>query len=290
MMTRDVTALLDGDVDSESVEVRGRRIHYLTAGSGARPLVLLHGGIIDAAHVSWGDLIGPLSEDATVYAPDLPGYGASEMPADPVSMSTLVESVAAFIDELSLEDPVVAGISMGGGVAIGLALTHPERVSRVVALDAFALGSELPNGLLTWLLATVQVTNRLSVALMRWSRRYTVAGLASLVSDPDSLSADAIDRVVAEVKRPGAGAAFRAFRASEVTRSGYRTDYSDRVADLSVPVRYVHGADDDLLPSAWSERAADRTPDSELFALDGCGHLPTLEKPDRVRDLVAGVL
>lgn len=289
-MAFDATALLDADVDSETVQIRGRRLHYLTAGAGTRPLVLLHGGIIDAAHVSWGELVGPLAEEATVYAPDLPGYGASEMPADPLSMPTLVESVAAFLDELSLEDPVVTGLSMGGGVAVGLALAYPERVSRVVALDAFALGRELPNGLLTWLLAKIQVTNHLSVALMRRSRRVTVAGLASLVADPDTLSADVIDRVVAEVNRPGAGRAFRAFRANEVTRSGYRTDYSDRVADLSVPVRYVHGADDDLLPPAWSERAADRTPDSELFVLDECGHLPTFERPDRVRDLVADVL
>jgi pimeloyl-ACP methyl ester carboxylesterase len=163
-------------------------------------------------------------------------------------------------------------------------------VSQVVALEAFALGSELSNGLLTWLLAKIQVTNHLSVALMRRSRRFVESSLGSLAYDPDSISEATIDRVIDEVKRPGAGAAFRKFRATEVTRNGYRTDYSNRLSELTVPVRYVHGVADDLLPPRWSERAAERTPDSDLYMLEECGHLAPLEKTEEVYDLVTELL
>lgn len=279
----------DTDLTDESVTVDGTRLQYLTGGTGQTPLVLLHGGIIDAAHISWGELLGPLAERTRVYALNLPGYGGSELPDGPLSIPHHVETVASVIDALGIRDPVVAGTSMGGGTALGLALDYPDRVSEVVALEAFGLGSDLPSGLLTWVLAKIQVTNHLSVALMRRSRRFVELSLGSLAADPDSISAATVDRVMDELQRPDAGAAFRKFRATEVTRDGYRTDYSDRVSQLTVPVRYIHGTEDDLLPPRWSERAAERTPDGDCYMLD-CGHLAPLERPDDVYDHITDVL
>lgn len=278
------------DLTEVTVTVDGTRLQYVTGGTGETPLILLHGGIIDAAHISWGELLGPLAARTRVYALNLPGYGGSDLPDGPLSMNRHVETVAAFLDELDITDPVIAGTSMGGGIAIGLALSYPDRVSQVVALEAFALGTELSSGLLTWLLAKIQVTNHLSVALMRRSRGFVESSLGSLAYDPDSISDATIDRVVAEVKRPGAGAAFRKFRAAEVTRHGYRTDYSEHLSQLTVPVRYVHGNHDDLLPPRWSERAAERTPESDLFLLEECGHLAPLEKPDKIYGLLTELL
>jgi pimeloyl-ACP methyl ester carboxylesterase len=280
----------DTDLTDETVTLDGNGLQYLTGGTGQTPLVLLHGGIIDAAHISWGELLGPLAERTRVYALNLPGYGGSELPDGPLSMEHHVETVAAFVDELGLEDPVVAGTSMGGGAALGLALDYPDRVREVVALEAFALGSELSSGLLTWLLAKIQVTNHISVALMRRSRSFVESSLATLASDPDSISDATVDRVMHEAKRRGAGKAFRKFRAAEVTRNGYRTEYTDRLPALTVPVHYVHGTDDELLPPRWSERAAERTPDSELSMLDACGHLAPLERPDRVYEILTDAL
>lgn len=290
MVAAEGVSAVDTDISEDTVDVDSTRIHYLTGGTGDPPLVLLHGGIIDAAHVSWGELLGPLAEETHIYALDLPGYGESELPDEPLSLSTHVDAVAGFVDELDLEAPVVAGISMGGGTAIGLGLEYPDRVSQVVAIDAYGLGSDLSSGLLTWVLAKIQVTNHVSVALMRRSRRVVRGSLENLAADPDAITDEMVDRVQGEAKRPGAGAAFRKFRAAEVTRDGYRTDYSDRVDDLEVPVRYVHGTEDDLFPTAWSERAAERTPDGEFYALEGCGHLGTFEKPDKIRDLIVDVL
>ena len=271
--------------------VDGRRLHYLTAGDpGDPPLVLLHGGIIDAAHISWGELIGPLSEGARVIAPDLPGYGKSALPEGPFGVPDHVDAVASLLADLDLADPVVAGISMGGGVAVGLGLEAPERVGRLVAVAPFALGGGLPNGALSWLLAKVQVTNHVSVALMRRSRGFLAASVENLCYEGNPVNAAAMARIAAEVERPDAGAAFRRLRAAEVTRGGYRTDYSPRLGDMSVPVRLVHGQADEVIPADVSERAHERALNSELFTLEECGHLVTLERPDRTYELVSEVL
>jgi len=277
-------------VSRESVSVRGETMHYLRAGEAGPPLVLLHGGIIDAAHVSWAPQFAPLAEHARVYAPNFPGYGPTPLPDDALKIGRHVDSIAGFLDALDLEDAVVAGTSMGGGVAIGLGLVRPERLDHVVALDAMALGRELSGGKLTWLLAKLRVTNRLSVALMRRSRQYVRLGLQSLVHEDFFVPSSLVDLVRAEARRPGAGAAFRNFRAHEVSWSGYRTDYTDRLSGLTVPTTLVHGRDDAVFPVAWSERAASHMPAAELHLLEDCGHLPTWEATDDVDAVLAAHL
>lgn len=277
-------------VSRETVSVRGETMHYLRAGDAGPPLVLLHGGIIDAAHVSWAPQLAPLAEHARVYAPNFPGYGPTPLPDDALTIGRHVDSIAGFLDALDLEDVVVAGISMGGGVAVGLGLDHPERLAHVVALDAMALGSELAGGKLTWLLAKLRVTNRLSVALMRRSRQYVRLGLESLVHEDWFVPSALVDLVQAEARRPGAGAAFRNFRAHEVGWRGYRTDYTARLSELSVPATLVHGQDDGVFPVAWSERAASRMPAAELHLFEDCGHLPTWERTDDVAAVLAALL
>ena len=273
-------------VIQDRVTVDGDPIHYLQAGETGPPLVLLHGGIIDAAHISWAPQLDTLADEATVYAPHFPGYGPNPMPDYPLTIGSHVRAIAGFLDELDLEDAVLAGISMGAGVAIGLGLDHPERLRRIVALDAMALGSDLAGGKLTWLLAKLRVTNRLSVALMRRSRGYVEFGLDALVSDTYDVPTELVDLVLEEAQRPGAGAAFREFRANEVGWRGYRTDFSERLGELDVPTTLVHGADDGVFPARWSERAAAAIPESDLHVLEDCGHMPTWERRTEVDALL----
>jgi len=273
----------------ETAVVDGHRIHYLVAGNpGDPPLVLLHGGIVDAADVSWGAVVDPLARDYRVVAPDLLGYGRSDTPDVTYSLDTHVDVLDSFVDTVGLDAPAVAGISMGGGAALGLALRSPERVGRLVLFDSYGLGRELANGRLTRLLSKQGLTNKLAIALMRRSRGFTKASLDNIVHDTDALSADAVDAVWNEVKRPGVGTAFRSFRAAEVGPAGYRTDFTDRLDGLDTPTLLVHGEHDEVFPHRWSERAAARLPEGEFRLLDDCAHWAPRERPDTVVDLITG--
>ncbi|QPV61787.1 alpha/beta fold hydrolase [Halosimplex litoreum] len=275
------------EASHETAVVDGYRVHYLAAGDPADPpLVLLHGGIVDAASVSWGAVLGPLARDYRVVAPDLLGYGRSAKPDVTYSLDTHVEVVEAFVETVGLDRPAVAGISMGGGAALGLALRSPARVDRLVLLDSYGLGTELPNGGLTRLLSKQGVTNRLAIALMRRSRGFTKASLGTIVHDTDRLSAEAVDAVWEEAKRPGVGKAYRSFRAAEVGPDGYRTDFTGRLDGLDTPTLLLHGECDEVFPYHWSDRAAARIPDAEFQLLEDCAHWAPRERPDAVVDLI----
>ena len=267
----------------DTATVDSERIHYLTAGDSEDPTaLLLHGGIIDAAHVSWGSVIEPLARDCHVVAPDLLGYGESSLPPGPYPVGRHVDVIERFVETVGLDEPTVAGLSLGGAVGLGLALRRPELVEDLLLLNSYGLGRELPNGLLSYALARAQVFNRIAIALFRRSRRFTKASLGGIVADLDGLSEAAVDAVYEEVKRPTAGVAFRRFRDAEVTRKGYRTVFLDVLSDLQVPTRLLHGGEDGVVPLSWAERAADRIPESELVVLESCGHWPPREHPETV--------
>ena len=257
------------------------RIHYRERGNG-HPVVLLHGGIIDAAHVSWLPVIDALADEYRVIAPDLMGYGESELAEGPYSIPRHAEVIAAFLDTLDTGRVTLVGVSLGGGVAIQLALDRPELVDRLVPIDAFGLGTDLPNGLLSYALARFQLPNRLSLAILRRSHRLTRASLGGVVHNLDDLDPAAVDAVYRELQRPTAGEAFRRFRTVGVTRDGYQTVFTDRFEEISAPTYLLHGAHDELFPVAWARRASERIPDARLQVLDDCGHWPPREKPEIV--------
>lgn len=271
-------------VERRRTDVGGFELRYLRAGESGSPVLLLHGGIIDAAHVSWGEAIEPLAEEHRVFAPDLLGYGYSAAPDIPYSTKRHVSVIEGFMDAVGLDRAGVAGVSMGGGIGIGLALRAPDRVSRLVAVSSHGLGRELPNGRLTYLLSRQEMTTRISVALLARSRAAARAGLEGLVADQASVTPELVDQVQSLARRPHAGRAYRRWRKSEVGPGGFRTEYTDRLGGLDAPTLFVHGAEDEIFPSEWAERAAARTENGESWILENCGHLVPREHPGALNE------
>lgn len=265
------------------IEVDEHELRYLRAGESGSPVLLLHGGQIDAAHVIWGEAIEPLAERHRVFVPDLLGYGYSDAPDVPYTTERHVAMIEGFMDAVDLDRARVAGVSMGGGIGIGLALRSPDRVSRLATVASHGLGRELPNGKLTYLISRQGATNRLSVALLARSRAVTRAGLAALAADSASIDDELVEQVQELARLPNAGRGYRSWRRNEVGVRGFRTDYTDRLEGLEMPTLFVHGTEDEVFPAEWSERAA-RIADGESLLLENCGHLVPRERPAAVND------
>jgi pimeloyl-ACP methyl ester carboxylesterase len=124
-------------IESLQLEVNGRRIHYFKAGTGPA-VVLIHGGASDAR--DWLDTIATLSERFTIYAPDLPGFGKSERDKEGYYLSDFSDCLLGFLDGLQIRQAALAGHSFGARVCLDVARLYPERLNKLVLIDASGLG------------------------------------------------------------------------------------------------------------------------------------------------------
>ncbi|WP_254534642.1 alpha/beta fold hydrolase [Halomarina litorea] len=261
------------------------RLHYRVAtpreDTEGTPVVLLHGGGIDEASLSWRDVLRPLAAETgrRVYALDWPGYGGSDPPTDDPTTEYYIGVLDAFLDSVGVDRCALVGISMGGGVAIGSALATPGRVTRLVAVDSYGLGGTVPGGPLGALFT------RLPFAALAWRalRRSRLAASLAVrgIVGPGNATPELVADLRRALDRPDAGRAFEGFQRSEVGIGGLRTNYLDRLPALSTPTLFVHGEHDPLVPVSWAVRATVLAPDATLRVLGGCGHWPPREAPDR---------
>jgi pimeloyl-ACP methyl ester carboxylesterase len=128
------------NIESRTIKIDGRNVHYYTAGEG-EPLVVIHGGAGDAR--SWWGNIQELSQKYHVYAPDLPGYGSSQPLDGDYYIPELSDFINKFTKFLHLDKFSVIGHSMGGGIALEFVLKFPARVTKLILVSSLGLGREI---------------------------------------------------------------------------------------------------------------------------------------------------
>ncbi|ELY79138.1 alpha/beta fold hydrolase [Natrinema gari] len=257
------------------------RIAYRRAGTSGPPIVLCHGAGIDDATVSWRHAIDALAADYRVYALDWPGYGNSTGDIDH-TVETYVDVLEGFLETLPFERVSLAGISMGGGVALGYALDNPDRVEQLALVDSYGLGGKLPSALQWKVLSQVPGATEFGKIAAGTSTRSVRMVLDSLVADAGSLPNRFVEDTREKLMEPGSIQAFQEFQNNELSFSGrVRTNFVGDLESLSVPTLLIHGRDDPLVPVEWSKRAATLIPDAELTLVDDCGHWTPRERPDR---------
>jgi pimeloyl-ACP methyl ester carboxylesterase len=120
-------------VETLTLKVGDDSIFLRKAGEGP-PVLLLHGGACDSA--DWVETMVPLSGSYTFYAPDLVGYGQSDRNRDGYYLSDFTDSTQGLIEALGLDSPlVIVGHSLGGRVALDIALNHPDKVRKLALID-----------------------------------------------------------------------------------------------------------------------------------------------------------
>jgi len=124
-------------IASRTAEINGARLHYFTAGHGT-PLILLHG--YAETSLMWKPIIPALAKRFTVIAPDLPGIGDSDIPADGLDMKSAGIRIHDLAKSLGVQKAEVVGHDIGLMVAYAYAVQFPAEVSKLVLMDAFLPG------------------------------------------------------------------------------------------------------------------------------------------------------
>ena len=265
-------------VEKRRIEVGGLSTRYLEAGNGP-PLVLLHA--LGESAFDWRWVLRALARTHRVYAPDLPGFGDSAKPTADYSPAFFERFAVGFLDALGLERAAVVGNSLGGLIALRLALSEPARVGALVLVDSAGLGRSVTFALRS---LTTPGYGELSIA---WSK--TPAGAAGrawakarlLFAHPQLAPAGWTAEQYRLAQLPGfLEAALAALRA-QMDPGGQREVLLDRLPHLESPTLVVWGALDRVFPSSQGRDAASRLPKGSLALIPECGHMPHVERPDR---------
>ena len=274
-------------IDEREIAVAGLPAHYLVAGEGP-PLLLLHGDG-ESAH-DWRRVLPGLARTHRVVAPDLPGFGGSAKPPGDYSPASFARFAAALLDALEIERATVVGNSLGGLVALRLALAEPGRVSALVLAASAGLGRAVSPLIssLTW-----PVYGELAIA---WARtplgaRQRAQGRGTLLfGRPERVPDDWVAEQARLARRPGfLEAALTALRAT-TGPTGQRDVVLDRLPSLTMPTLVVWGERDRVFPLQQAREAVARLPHGRLALLPDCGHLPPVECPDAFLAAVAEFL
>lgn len=265
---------------------------------GARTVLLLHGAGVDSAELSWGALGSELAAAGhRVLAPDHPGYGAST--PGPTTQQGLVDYVGRFVDALDLGSHVVAGLSLGGGLAIGHGLARPDAVRGAVLLGSYGLMPRLSDGpfsvvrqVFTWALVRTGLLAVLSQAMVH-SNAALDASLAALIRDPAQRTPELLAQVRAAARAGHGLDTFARWQRSEVRWDRLASDYRDRLPGFRPPALIVHGDQDSSVPIARAVAAQALIPGARLRIVTGAGHWVQRDQPAAVlaamREFMASV-
>jgi pimeloyl-ACP methyl ester carboxylesterase len=247
-------------VKSDYIEVGGYRLHYFEAspsnGSGGTPLVLVHG--LGARGEDWAAMMPALAAQGFhVYAADLLGYGRSPKPDVDYSISLQEQTVAQFMQAKHVPRADVGGWSMGGWIAMKLALDHPKMVDRLIIYDS--AGTYFPATFGPELFTPDDVAGVKKLHGMLSPRPYALPTFAS-------------EAAVRKLQ----GNAW-VLRRSMTSMTSGRDLLDFRLHKISQPMLIVWGAQDELIPLSVGETIHQSVPQSVLNIIAGCGHLAPAE-------------
>jgi pimeloyl-ACP methyl ester carboxylesterase len=263
-------------VEPRYEDVDGLRVRYVRRGRGPA-LVLLHG--LASSIYTWADVIPPLADDHDVVALDLPGFGGSDIPSD-LSPPVYPATVLGLMDRLGISRATLVGNSLGAGVGVVLAARHPERVRRLVLIDAAAFNLD-PSRRPLMLRALGWAPMGAALESLPVKRRLTTIALRQVFYDRSLVTREKVEEYLAPLARPGAVAAMRSLLARP---SGF--GLPALVSEVRVPTLIVWGRNDRWIPLADADRFAGVIPGSRKVVLESCGHMPQEERPAEVVHLL----
>ena len=260
----------DDDEDSgpatETVEVAGRAIRYLTRGEGGTPVILIHGFGGDLNN--WLFNHEALAATRAVHALDLPGHGSSSKDAGDGSIGFFAGIVTGFADALGIEQAHLVGHSMGGAIALAMARSAPARVVSITLIGSAGLGSEIDGDYLEGFISAER-------------RKDLKPHVEKLFSDPALVTRQLINDLLAFKRIDGVTAALGTVR-DAFAPGGAQAEAMRDVAG-SVPTLVIWGAGDQIIPASH----ADGLPDGvDCTVMEGQGHMVQMEAATEVNRLI----
>jgi pyruvate dehydrogenase E2 component (dihydrolipoamide acetyltransferase) len=258
--------------EPQKLSANGRAFRYLALGAGdGPPLVLLHGFGGDLN--TWMFNQPALAGERRTFAIDLPGHGGSDKHVGDGDVAAFSLGVLEILDALGIPLAHLVGHSLGGAIALHLALHHPRRVASLSLICPAALGSEINAEFIGGFIKADR-------------RRAMRPVLEQLVAKPELISGDMIEETLKYKRLDGVTAALSTTAEANFAHGKQKLVLRNRLAELAMPVQVIWGEQDRIIPPRHADALGERI---TVHKLPGAGHLPHMEKSGDVNRLLAAI-
>jgi pimeloyl-ACP methyl ester carboxylesterase len=259
------------------MDLDGIPTHYVERGAG-EPLILLHGFFFDAE--MWGKNIDALAAVYKVYAIDLWGFGYSSRARLEYDYPLYADQLLKFMDALDIKKAALLGQSMGGGTIIRFTVSHPDRVNKIVLVNAAGLPNKLPP---IGKISNLPLLGEWMYGLeTNGIRKFTLKN--NFIHNAQLLTTGFFDRLTRFHKIRGS---------SEVMLSVTRKQFFDtlkddiaRLAGMDIPALIVWGGNEKTIPLPVGRELHRLLPGSRLEILDRAGHCSNIDQYEEFNRLV----
>ncbi|HEX3507571.1 MAG TPA: alpha/beta fold hydrolase [Candidatus Dormibacteraeota bacterium] len=284
---------------AEVIQLGSLRVHHMCGGRGT-PVLFIH-GLGSSGYMEWRFNLEPAAIRHRVYAPDLPGFGRTEKPRARYGIAYFARFIERYMDDRGLRSAAVVGASLGGRIALELALERPKRVRKLVLVNALGLGRpkvQLSYGLLT-LPRLGEAFMKVAGDAVRLAPRRVIRRVAAryVGAKGGDLKRTMDDDYFANLRElyaaEGYPDAYLATIRSLVTVKALMDDEHDlskRLGEMKMPVQLIWGNNDPLFPIAHAASAHRLIPHSRLAVLEGAGHTPQAERPEEFNRVLENFL
>jgi len=246
-------------------------------------ILLIHG--INRSLDDWHDAQALLARNHRVYSLDLPGFGLSDPLVGRVRLDLLAKACHDFLDTVGETRPVVVvGNSLGGAVALQLAVSAPKRVAALVLIDPAGFGREV-----TVVLRALAIPV-LGKRLLKGDRETLRRTERAIYFSGDHVTDERLDRAALYGARPHNGRVLLETARALGTVRGVRRRWRERLlasaAGLAIPIFVMWGRDDRILPATHLDNARRALPNARFHLWDDTGHMAQVEHPGEFVDRV----
>jgi pimeloyl-ACP methyl ester carboxylesterase len=265
--------------EPKAIDAGGIETSYLEAGSGETVLMLHGSGPGVSALANWQHNIPALAQRFHVLAPDIVGFGTTDRPEEIVySLRTWTDHIWAFMDARGIAKARLVGNSLGGRIALQMAIDRPDRISKMVLMGTPGAGMTPSEGL-----AALRAYEPSHEAMRELLRNYFAVDPAMITDDLVKI------RYEASI----AYGAYEAYRAMffDPRHAGTELGITEsEVRAIATPTLLIHGREDRVVPLQVSVTMLGLLPNADLHVFSACGHWTQVERADEFSAVVTDYL
>ena len=261
------------NADSKFIELMGMQVHYKIEGdaSDSIPLVLLHG--TSASLFTWDSSVIILQKHHRIIRFDLPAFALTgPSPEHDYSIDYYIRFVDSLLNQLKVKQCYLAGNSLGGGISWNYAVSHPEKIKKLILVDASGYTKGIkPSGSLAFALARIPVINN----VLKWitPRSLVKKSVEDVYGDKTKVTPQLVDLYYDMALRAGNRKALL-----DRMQSGFEMN-SELIKQIKIPTLIIWGDKDPLISVECASLFKQDITNSELSIFKGVGHVPMEEEP-----------